>query len=500
LREKIFWSRPIKILSLLIIIALGIGIRLYDLFDPPLDFFATRQLRSAIIARSFYYQFSEDTDPNLNQKAIELGQLESYEPPILESVVGFTNSIIGDDYFWVGRIYNTLFWAIGGLAIYFLTRRFMMFPAILAGLALYFFLPFSVIASRSFQPDPGMVMWIILSALALFRWSETKSWKWVIIAGITGGIAILVKVMAGFFVMSMLAAITLTMIGIKRLFKNPQPWIIGILMLVPALIFYLLLTPQRSGDLFTFWTLGLNRMVTTTEFYADWLAMIKGIISFPMFVAALLGTLLFEKKIRAIMIGGWIGYGLFGLAFPYHFTTHDYYHLTLIPLTAISIIPVINLIFIALKKQAFVWRLAAALILIFASFYSIYVSRSILYAANYSLEPASWKRVGDAIPEDSKFIALTTDYGKRLGYYGWRYPTIEWPSTGDLRLSSLSGNDPLDYDKYFENITAGMDYFLVTAYPQLDAQPQLKEILTDQYPVYSEGNGFIIYDLTNPLK
>ena len=500
MKENNFWSKRTKGISLLLIVALGIGIRLYDLFDPPLDFFATRQLRSAILARSFFYQFTNNSDLDISQKAIDLGQMGSYEPPILEIIVGFTNSIIGSDNFWVGRIYNTLFWAIGGLAIYLLTKRFMKFPAILTGLALYFFLPFSVIASRSLQPDPGMVMWIILSGLALFRWSETKSWKWVIIAGFTGGIAILVKVMAGFFVMSMLAVITLIVIGIKRLFKHPHPWVIGILMLVPAIIFYLALNTQRSGDLFSFWTLGLNRMVLTTEFYADWLAMIKGIISLPMFVAALLGTLLFEKKIRAIMVGGWIGYGLFGLAFPYHYTTHDYYQLTLIPLTAISIIPVLNQIFITLKKQDFLWRLAATLILIFASVFSIFVSRSILYAANYALEPASWKRVGDAIPEDSRFIALTTDYGKRLGYYGWRFPTIEWPSTADLRLSSLSGNDPLEYDEYFNNVTAGMDYFLVTASSQLEAQPQLKEILTNRFPVYVEGNGFIIYDLTKPLK
>ena len=40
--------RKIKFLVLGMILALGIGIRLYDLTDPPLDFHSTRQLWSAI--------------------------------------------------------------------------------------------------------------------------------------------------------------------------------------------------------------------------------------------------------------------------------------------------------------------------------------------------------------------------------------------------------------------------------------------------------------------
>ena len=41
---------------MLILFGLGFAIRMVDLTDPPLDFHPTRQLRSAIIARSMYYR------------------------------------------------------------------------------------------------------------------------------------------------------------------------------------------------------------------------------------------------------------------------------------------------------------------------------------------------------------------------------------------------------------------------------------------------------------
>ena len=50
--------RSLLTLLALLVLLLGLGIRLVDLTDPPLDFHATRQLRSAILARAAYFQFS----------------------------------------------------------------------------------------------------------------------------------------------------------------------------------------------------------------------------------------------------------------------------------------------------------------------------------------------------------------------------------------------------------------------------------------------------------
>jgi len=46
----------------------------------------------------------------------------------------------------------------------------------------------------------------------------------------------------------------------------------------------------------------------------------------------------------------------------------------------------------------------------------------------------------------------------------------------------------------------GMDYFLITAFNQLEQQPLLQEYLADHYSIYAEGDGYVIYDLHRLLS
>ncbi len=488
----------LKAILIVVVFLLGFGLRVYDLTDPPLDFHPARQLRSALIARAVFYQLDAHADPYLRQQATNLADLEVYEPPILEALVGFADHLVGQENFWMGRIFNALFWVIGGLALYALGRRYASFYAVLLALAFYFFLPFSVIASRSFQPDPWMVMWILWFAYALCRWAEQPGWKWALISGALGGVAVLVKLVAIYFVGGMLGAALLAYWGL-RLVRQRQAWAMLALVLAPALIYYGLFNAQRSAGFFSFWTVSLSRLVLTSNFYADWLSMANSLVGLTNFMAALLGVALAARTIRPLLAGGWIGYGLYGLMFPYQYVTHEYYHLPLVALIALSLLPLLDVLLRKLAEQAWLWRAAAVGVLLFASFYSVWVSRSVLYAVSYTLEPASWARVGAAIPEGHSFVALTADYGMRLRYYGWRNASAFWPSSGDLRLLALRGDSALDTQAYFDEITAGKDYFLVTAFSELDAQPELKAILYDHYAIYVEGNGFTVFDLKHPL-
>ena len=490
----------VRIILLGLVFLLGFAIRVYDLKDPPLDFHPTRQLRSALISRSVYYQLDPTVDQDTRSLAKQLASLEVYEPPILESIVGATYAVMHKENFWISRIYNALFWCIGGLAIYLLGRKHLSFWAILTGLAFYFFLPFSVITSRSFQPDPWMVMWILLAGLAIVTWSSKQNWQWAVTAGLVGGIAIMVKSVAAFFVLGIYAAVILDKLGFKGVFKTLQPWVMAALALVPTAVYYMLLNQGRSSDFFSFWFVSLSGLLLETEFYADWLAMVKGLMGLTTFALGIVGAIVASRQLKPLLVGAWVGYGLYGLVFPYQYTTHEYYHIALVPIAALSMMPILDLILAQVKNQHWVWRAGMSGLIVCSSFYGLWVSRSILFASNYQTEPTSWKRVGEAIPEDHSFIALTADYGMRLRYYGWRMMSASWPSNADLNLFSLAGNDPLEYESYFEEVTSGIDYFVVTAFSELDSQSQLKEILYDGYPVHSEGDGYLIFDLRNPLN
>ncbi len=490
-----------QIALLVLILAVGFLARLVDLKDAPLDFHGTRQLRSAVIARAVYLRLSPDANPALSQEATDLANLEIYEPPILEQIVGATYALLGSEQVWIARIYNALFWMLGGLAVFLIGRRTGKFPVVLASLGFYCFLPFSIIASRSFQPDPWMVMWTLWTAYAALRWCEQPTWKWAIIAGLLGGFTILVKAFAGLYVAGIMIAAVLMTVQLTKLLRDRQVWAMAALTLAPTAIYYLLFNSQRSSDFLSFWMVSLSGLVLSTNFYADWLAMIKGLMGLPALLAAVLGLTIAERRMRGLLLGFWAGYAAFGLAMPYQYTTHEYYHLALIPLVTLSVIPLLQTGYEILMKQGFFWRAMAIGAVLFAAFYCFWVARSVLVANDYSNEPASWRKVGEAIPQDGRFIALTADYGMRLRYYGWRNENASWPSQGDLRLFSLAGQgEAADFEQYFKDMTAGNDYFLVTAFGELDSQPQLKEIL-NRYPVLVEGNGFVIYDLreSNPF-
>jgi hypothetical protein len=129
-----------------------------------------------------------------------------------------------------------------------------------------------------------------------------------------------------------------------------------------------------------------------------------------------------------------------------------------------------------------------ALIVVVIGYYS-WVARSVLVAEDFHHEPAFWKQVGDVIPADADVIALTQDYGYRLMYFGWRKVSL-WHLSTDLSEARGGNQDSTD----FAGLTEGKEYFLVTAFGQLDKQPDLKEILT-QYPIAAQGDGYVLYDL-----
>jgi hypothetical protein len=188
-------SRLILALSLAVILVLGLGIRFYDLTDAPMDFHPTRQIRGLVIARGMYYQMLPSVDPAKRDAAIAYwGSMVDREPQILERVVALTYLAIGQEQTWIARIYTSLAWIIGGLFLFALARRMVSADGAVVATAFYLFLPFGVIASRSFQPDPVMVMLFLISAYVLYRWSEAQTWKW---AGWSSGWSCISKVLSG---------------------------------------------------------------------------------------------------------------------------------------------------------------------------------------------------------------------------------------------------------------------------------------------------------------
>jgi hypothetical protein len=194
-----------------------------------------------------------------------------------------------------------------------------------------------------------------------------------------------------------------------------------------------------------------------------------------------------------MLIGIWTGYLLYGLTLPFQMYTHSYYHLQIIPVIALALVPVLEAAMERARGLRRRWQALAAVPIVLFAVYQAWAARSVLVREDFSEAPMLWSAIGQAIPEDADVIGLTQDYGFDLMYWGWR-KVQPWPVR--TALSDLRAGDR-DVQTRFAEIAAGKDYFLVTAFGQLESQPALEQALNG-YAVAAVGEGFILYDLNAP--
>ncbi len=169
-KAKNKYSRLVALIGVLFI--LGITLRLFDVTDPPLDFHAWRQLRSASIARKLYYDVLPTAGDELQEKASQLGSFEPLEPPIFERMVALAYRLAGQEQLWIARVLAIVTWVLGGLPLYLLARRLTSRGGAVVSLAYYLFLPFTVIVRWSFLPDVPMTVMVCRSIYIMFRRAE----------------------------------------------------------------------------------------------------------------------------------------------------------------------------------------------------------------------------------------------------------------------------------------------------------------------------------------
>jgi len=493
-------TRLLQIALVAIILLLGLGVRLLDLSDPPLDFAATRQLHSLILARGYYYAMDVPSVQALpaDQRAfgIKAGQAElTVEPPLMEHLTAWAYALFGQENFEIPRVFSALFWVLGELPLYLLVKKYLPINGAMAALIFYELLPFGVIASRSFQPDPLMVLLMLCSLLFQVRWAEQDTWKNALLAALFTGLTVFVKTTAVFFVGIPFVALVLST-GWKQALKNPRVYTMAAISLLPAILFTWLSATVggNSGNLFG--SRFFPQLFSQPSWYQKWFMMAKSVVDYIPLFLAVLGIFLIPKgKFRILYISLWVGYVLFGFTFAYHIYTHNYYHLPLIFMVAIGVGAVFAILMERLHSLHLnvLARLFICAVFLFAAALLVLKSRSELLDANYRYEETYWKNLGDKIGHDKKVVALTHDYGYRLSYWGFISPRL-WATQGDQAVDRLSGTAEKPFEDQFSQSTQGYDYFLVTLINDFNSQANLHDYLMDHF-TYEQGEGYYLFDL-----
>jgi hypothetical protein len=338
-----------KVILAIAIAATALGVRWDHITARPLDFHPARQYHSAQIARAYYVKSSAGMPEWKTRIASAyLREDPPIEAPTLEAVAASAYWLSRDERLWLPRLFSSLFWLTGGLFLYLLARRFVCWWAALVAVGMYLFLPFPLVASTSFQPDPLMTMLLTGAILGIVRHHELPTRRRFVAALALSAIAIFAKpVIAAFFLIPLFGALTIVRDGLRRALTHPLGYAFAGLAVLPAAVFYVVgaitgsfLTGKVRGSI----ALGLWG---ESFYWRGWLDMLEGVLRAPglggrsALLALAVGLLAIPlsrtKTERAIILALWVGYAVLGLTYTSHISSHDYYSLPLVPVVALSV-------------------------------------------------------------------------------------------------------------------------------------------------------------------
>jgi hypothetical protein len=472
-----------------------------------------------------YYETLPDVSETQREFAIQQWKTKvTIEPEIIEHIAVFFYRLTGKEQLWIPRLISALFWLVGGIFVYLLARDMFSVDGGILALAFYLFVPYGIFSSRSFQPDPLMVMLIVAFWWLIYCWANLtdltpvsstllgtrpdrrrESWKWAILAGLIGGLAIFVKFVAAFFVIGGALGALLGRFKLRELLRNPQIWVLGVLGVLPGAVWILygkFVLGIFGGDMSGRF---IPSLLVSPLFYIQWQTKAATVAGGIGIMLGLLGLLVVrERAVRAFLLGIWGAYLVFGLYFNYHISTHDYYSLPLVAIVALSLAPLGDWFFAHIREASSPYgddagwvRGALFVVLLYGIFSTVWDVRNQMKSVDYRLQVARWAEIHDVLGDQASVVSLTEDYGLRMAYWGWM-KTALWPSSGDLYQADARGNQR-DIDKLFAETAAKKSLFLVTDLDDFAKQKELRALLAG-HPLIIQGDGYLIYDLQHTLE
>jgi hypothetical protein len=488
-----------RLLILSSLFVMAITIRLYHVNEPPMNFHAVRQYRSLLIARGYYYQ-SIDGIPEWQKQVakISMQRRGMWEPHIMESLVSLVYRIVGGEHYWIPRVLSSVFWLIGAGFLFAIAKKICDADAAVFSTAFYLFLPFGIIASRSFQPDPLMVMGLLTSVFTILRYYEKPLGVRLLTAAIVSALAILIKSVSLFTIWGAFVSIGIHTLGLRKWALNVRTLTFAAISLLPALGFYSYgmfistsLLSVAQGDI-------LPHLLIAPAFWKGWLLQIGTVVGYPAFITALFGILMFRDGLpRVLLMGLWGGYLVFGMVFTYTVHTHDYWNLQIIPIVALSIGPVASLVIHHLLDtyRGWHWRAVIGGIGLLALALSIGIAGSRLANPGFEHKVRAAQEVGEQVGHSTDIIHLSGDYGLPLEYHGM-LSGKPWPLISDLEWERLAGVPVLDAEERFSTRLSKYrpEYFIVEDLREFEQQPDLRRFLS-RFPMVSDPNGYLIFHL-----
>ncbi len=469
---------------------LGLGVRLLDFNDPPLDFHPIRQFQGALIARHFYYLLGGVS--TAAERAANTAMLSFHEPPINEIIGAGMMRLMGRESLGVLRGVAVAEYLLAAFVLYVILRRLASPAGQVAGLAVFLLCPFAISASRAFLPDMLMVVLVEFTLLAALRHSQRRTLASMALVALGAAGAMLVKVQAAPLLLPLMAWSVFELR--PRLSDMPWAGLLAAISVTPALA-WIVATQVPVDTVFVLSLLG------SADFYGSWITLIVGIVG-PGLLIVMLGVLLSRGSapglVQARLLGA--GYLLYAVVLDYRVGTHNYYSLILLPLAALCVaVLVSNLEHPArrLLLSLAVANIAALALLMLLQPWAPY---SYLGRPSREATVASYADIAVVVGNGSSFLLLGGGLGSggAVGYNtGSR--VLDWPGQADLGLERLSGRTPTRAADRLASAMVGnrVRWMVITNQAELQAQPDLRAALAGCRS--TTRGGIIFYDLRSNI-
>ena len=497
---------PARIVLLLMLFLTALGIRLYNLNEFPRDFWTVRQYRGALLARAFFFHDNESI-PEWRRVVAEANRPAFREPPVLEWLAAAGYRWVGRECFGIPRAITALAWLLGGGFLFAIARRWMTFDAAFTAAAFYLLLPYGIVASRCFQPDPLMVCGLLAAVHAILRHHERpQPFRLFLCMGISA-LAILLKPgVTQFSILLIFLSLAWRREGVKGIYKRLSVWVFLAGALLPSVV-YSVWTLTADSDMASHIQFdSIPRWLLTLYFWKGWAGILVHIFTAVGLVAGMSG-LMMARGSGLVLTAAWsAGYFIQCLFTSYTTPTHDYWHMQVIPLVSLGI-------GFASMKMWEIGRIRSS----FRAKAIIYLSMALLVAWSIARDPLLSRKavrndyeplareIGRLTGHSTNVVYLDYDFGASLCYFA-EIAGHYWPESRVMRFRQLEGRAEGLFDpqqtaiKRFEMNYAryAPDFFVICrAVHELDEQPGLKEFLFSRHVPMAVNDRYVIIDLNN---
>jgi hypothetical protein len=496
------------------------SLRLYRIGEPLFDFSPVRQYHSALLARGMYEWLLTGNLKTLPPDGI-------LEPPILEALASLSYLISGGEHLWIPRLLSASFWMVGGVFLYLIARKLVSANSAVFCVAFYLLDPAAVLPSRAFMPEALMIMMLLVSVFTIVRYHERPTTGRLMVAVGASSVALLVK--PGICLFQIFGAFVALMVcrrGLLRSLKSAHLLLFGVLSLLPVGLYYLygaviggFLQGQVQGKV-------VPQYLLETYFWRGWLDQVGSMVGLIAFGGAVLGVLFLRPGLpRALMVGLWGGYFLFGLVFTYHIHTHGYYSLQFVPVVALSLGPVWDEAdsYIRRASRRYYRRAIVLSLLVIAVIFAVVEQRITIFGiaqqaggakpfpgryegsaliADYGARAKTYEEIGEIVGHSRRTIFSAPDFGYPLLYHGrldgeyWPTPDMMgwWQSRGrtEAHLGGAGTRREL-FDNWYTEVSP--EYFIVIKSEGWKDDRQLRRLLSRHFPKVARDRDYLVFDL-----